>query len=226
MWAQAYQETGGMVHPYVPMSADPGRGQKSKWPFFSLVPLGLGAWAPIYAGVKARRGTWSALGAIWSAIVVAGWVISTQHRHANSFAGFVIILGWIGAIATSFSIRPAYDRQMDSPLEAATETGQARMRERANAIEMARRNPALAREIGIGRPDLPGTTDAGLVDVNNASVTALLKLPGVDGDLATEIVETREKVDGFSSLEDLGETLDLDGGLVERLRGQVVFLPR
>ena len=163
------------------MSADPGRGQKSKWPFFSLLPLGLGAWAPIYAGVKARRSAWTALGAIWSAVVVGGWVLSTQHRHANSFAGFVIILGWVGAIATSFIIRAAYDRQVGSTLEAATEAGQARMRERANAIEMARRNPALAREIGIGRPDLTDATDAGLVDVNNASVTAMLKLPGVDG---------------------------------------------
>lgn len=224
--AQAYQETGGIVHPYVLMSADPGRGQKSKWPFFSLLPLGLGAWAPIYAGVKARRSTWSALGAIWSAIVVGGWVLSTQHRHANSFAGFVIILGWVGAIATSFIIRAAYDRQLGSTLEAATEAGQARMRERANAIEMTRRNPALAREIGIGRPDLTNATDAGLVDVNNASVTAMLKLPGVDGSLATEIIETRGKNNGFSSLEDLGEQLDLDGGLVERLRGRVVFLPR
>jgi hypothetical protein len=47
------------------------------------------------------------------------------------------------------------------------------------------------------------------VDVNNASVTALLKLPGVDGDIATEICECREKLGGFATLEDLGATLDL-----------------
>jgi len=64
------------------------------------------------------------------------------------------------------------------------------------------------------------------VDVNNASVTALLKLPAITGDLATQIIETREKVNGFSSLEDCGETLDLAGDVVEGLRGRVVFLPR
>jgi hypothetical protein len=64
------------------------------------------------------------------------------------------------------------------------------------------------------------------VDVNNASVTALLKLPGVDGDIATEICECREKLGGFATLEDLGATLDLDGGVVEGLRAKVVFLPR
>ena len=94
------------------------------------------------------------------------------------------------------------------------------------ALKLARENPALAQEIGIGRPDKAGATDADLVDVNNASVTALLKLPGVDGDCATEIIEAREKVGGFSSLEDMGAALDLDGALIEGLRGQVVFLPR
>jgi hypothetical protein len=208
------------------MSTHPARVRKSQWPFVSLIPLGLGAWAPIYAGVKAQRAAWSALGAVWSAIVIAGFVMSSGHGHNHTAAGLVIIVGWVGAIATSFIIRPAYDQQMGSPLEAATEAGEQRLQDRAQAIELARQKPALAREIGVGRPDVQGANDAGVVDVNNASVTALLKLPGVNGDVATEIIETREKVNGFSSLEDLGETLDLTGDLVERLRGKVVFLPR
>jgi DNA uptake protein ComE-like DNA-binding protein len=80
--------------------------------------------------------------------------------------------------------------------------------------------------MGVGRPDLPGSTDAGLIDVNNASVSALLKLPGVDDELATRLAEVRAQVGGFSSVEDLGATLDLDGNLVEGLRDRAVFLPR
>jgi DNA uptake protein ComE-like DNA-binding protein len=204
--------------------------QRSRWPFISLVPLGFGAWAPIYAGVKARRPVWILLGVLWCAIVVAGWVansVSKSGQHGNDdFAGFLLILGWVGAVATSFAIRSAYERQMSSELEQATEAAEQRLADRHRALEMARRNPALAREVGIGRPDARGAADAGLVDVNNAGVMALLKLPGVDGDLATQIVETREKVGGFSSLEDCGLTLDMDGGIVEGLRGRVVFLPR
>lgn len=200
---------------------------RSRWPYISLVPLGFGAWAPIYAGVKARRSVWILLGVLWSAIIVAGFVAnSAGHPGNNDFAGFLFILGWVGAIATSFSIRPAYDRQMSSELERATEAAEQRLMDRRRALEIARRDPTLAQEVGIGRPDQHGAADAGLVDVNNAGVTALLKLPGVDGDLATEIIETREKVGGFSSLEDCGATLDLDGGIVEGLRGKVVFLPR
>jgi DNA uptake protein ComE-like DNA-binding protein len=100
------------------------------------------------------------------------------------------------------------------------------MLDHERARRLATENPGLAKEIGVGRPDRPGAADAGLVDLNNASVTALLGLPGVDGDVATQIVETREKVGGFSSLEDCGATLDLDGAVVVGLRDRVVFLPR
>lgn len=202
--------------------------QHSRWPYISLIPIGFGAWAPIYAGVKARRLTWVLLGVVWCAIAVAGWVHNSVGGHPgdDDLAGLLMIVGWIGAIATSFSIRPAYDRQMASPLTAAAAAGAVRLEDRARARRIVQENPTLAREIGIGRPDRSQATDAGLVDVNNASVTALLTLPGVGGDLATQIVEARKEVDGFSSLEDMGAVLDLDGNLVEGLREHAVFLPR
>jgi hypothetical protein len=202
--------------------------QRSRWPYISLIPIGLGAWAPIYAGVKARTPRWVALGVLWSVVVIAGFVADSLSSHPGSddLAGFLIIAGWVGSIATSFSIRGAYEHEIGSPLLHAAEAAELRLRDRRRALEIARTDPALAREIGVGRPDREGAADAGLVDVNNASVTALLKLTGVDGDVATQIVEGREKLGGFSSLEDMGVALDLDGALVERLRGTVVFLPR
>ena len=101
-----------------------------------------------------------------------------------------------------------------------------RLADRRRALELAARDPSLAQEIGIGRPDRRGAAHGGLVDVNNASARALQRLPGVDGHLAARIVATRGELGGFSSLEDLGETLDIDGGTVERIRGRAVFLPR
>jgi DNA uptake protein ComE-like DNA-binding protein len=166
------------------------------------------------------------LGVLWSGIVVAGFIRSGTSKSGDSLAGFLLLLGWVGAIATSFVIRGSYDRRMASPLHAATEAGEARLQERRQALETARQNPALAQEIGVGRPDQPGALDAGLVDVNNAPASALMRLPGIDDGLATRIVEARAQTDGFSSLEDLGTVLDLPGDLVERLRGHVVFLPR
>jgi hypothetical protein len=200
---------------------------RSRWPYISLIPIGFGAWAPIYAGVKAREPKWVALGVLWTAMIVIALIVSSGHGHGDDgLVGALAIIAWVGGIATSFSIRGAYDQQMGSPMLRAAEIGEQRLRDREQAQRIARDNPALACEMGIGRPDVTGAADAGLVDVNNVSVTALLKLPGVDGDVATEIVEAREKVHGFASLEDMGSALDLDGHLVEDLRGRVVFLPR
>lgn len=200
---------------------------RCRWPYISLLPIGLGAWAPIYAGVKARQLSWIVLGVVWSVLVVAGFVHDSVGGHSghDDLAGLLIIVGWVGAVATSFTIRSAYERQL-SPLLAATEAGEARLQDRRHAVRMAREQPALAREIGVGRPDEAGAFDAGVVDVNNASASALCRLPGVDDALATRIIEFRSQAAGFSSVEDLGTVLDLPGDLVERLREHVVFLPR
>jgi hypothetical protein len=198
---------------------------RSRWPWLSLLPLGFGAWVPIYAGVRARVATWTVLGIVWCVIAVAGWAVSTGHK-SSSLAGFLIIVAWVGAAATSFVIRSAYDRRMASPLLNATERAEERLGDRHHALQIARENPSLAREMGIGRPDLPGSTDAGLVDVNNAAASAIGGLPGVDEALATRIVETRAEVGGFCSVEDLGIALDLAPEIVEDLRDRAVFLPR
>lgn len=204
---------------------------RGRWPWLSLIPLGIGAWVPIYAGVKARVRSWIALGAFWSAVAVAGWIVSatsTKHGHhvTSDVAGFLIILAWVGAAVTSFVIRGAYERRIASPLLSAEEVAEARLRDRQKALQIAQTNPALAREMGVGRPDVRGAADAGLVDVNNAPASALMTLPGVGEPLATRIVEGRAEVGGFSSLEDLGIALDVPGDVIEGLRGRVVFLPR
>jgi hypothetical protein len=201
--------------------------RRSRWPYISLIPFGFGAWAPIYAGAKARQPQWVAFGALWTALIVIALVLSSGHGHGNDgLVGALAIVAWVGGIATSFSIRPAYERQLGSPMLTAVQAGEQRLRDRREAMRIALENPALAQEVGIGRPDIAGSADAGVVDVNNASVTALMALPRVDGDLATRIIETRRTVNGFSSLEDMGAAMDLDGALVEALRDRVVFLPR
>ena len=202
--------------------------ERSRWPWISLIPVGLGAWAPIYAGVRARRWSWILLGVLCCAVVIGGFIKNGTGGHPGSddVAGALIIFGWAGAVATSFSIRSAYERQMSSPLLEASEEARERLSDRRRALALAHEDPALATEMGIGRPDKPGAPDVGLVDVNNAPVAALETLPGIDDQLATRIAEVRAQIGGFSSLEDLGTAMDLDGDTVEGLREKVVCLPR
>jgi DNA uptake protein ComE-like DNA-binding protein len=208
--------------------AHPARTDRVLWPWISLLPLGFGAWAPIYAGVKAKRTLWIALGLLWSLVVIAGFVFNAIDGQAghDDLAGGLLIVGWVGAIATSFALRPAYLRLTASPLQRAIDSAEVQLTDRSDARRLVRDRPELARQIGVGRPDLPGATDAGLIDINNAPEAALRRLPGVDADLARQIAYARERVRGFSSLEDMGGVLDLDGALVEGLRDTAVFLPR
>jgi hypothetical protein len=101
-----------------------------------------------------------------------------------------------------------------------------RLAQREKALELARENPRLALEAGVGRPDLPGAYDGGLVDINHAPAEVIAAAPGFDTELAGRIVAAREQVDGFTSLEDLGTVLELPGDRVEDVRDHVVFLPR
>jgi DNA uptake protein ComE-like DNA-binding protein len=194
--------------------------------WLSLIPMGLGAWAPAYAGARAQNRRWLSLGILWSLIALAGWIAAVSSNGHSGLAGGLIILGWVGAIATSFAIRSAYAQQLGSSFHAAISGAEERLAERQRARRLCTENPRLAREMGVGRPDLPGSQDAGLVDVNSAPAAVIGRLPGIDDELATRIVEARAETQGFTSVEDLGATLDLDGDLVEGLRAQAVFLPR
>ncbi len=205
--------------------AELSRRDQTQWAWLSVLPLGLGAWVPIYAGVRARKRLWWLIGVLLTIAAIAGWALAIASNGNSGVGGGLIILAWVGAAATSFGIRPAYGRILGSPFEHALSTAETNLAERARARQLARERPDLALEVGIGRPDLPEAHASGVVDVNNASRAALMRLPGIDEELATTIVQAREQIGGFSSVDDLGAGLDLDGNLVEDLRDLVVFLP-
>jgi DNA uptake protein ComE-like DNA-binding protein len=199
------------------------------WVLLTFVPFGWGNWAAfLVAGVKARKAAWLIWAAVYGALTAAPFAVDaivTDEELGDAFAGFVLFGVWLGGIAHAFIVRPAYVRRMQGTMRE-IEAARQRMEAREEALELAREQPALALEMGIGRPDRRGAHDAGLVDVNNAPYTELAGLPGFDRKLARRVVALREELDGFSSLEDLGMTLDLPADAVEDLRGRVVFLPR
>ena len=89
--------------------------RRSLWPFVSLIPLGLGAWAVAYAGIRARCAGWSAMGGLWSATALAGWILASVYPDSSwegPLAGWLILAAWVGAVATSFGIRREYERRM------------------------------------------------------------------------------------------------------------------
>ena len=104
----------------MPASRTPAT-RRSRWPFLSLIPLGLGAWAPIYAGRRAGRPRWVAFGVLWSVAVIAGWAVAAVDK--GGLGGGLMLFGWVAGAVYSFSIRREYDQITGVRAPAATAGG-------------------------------------------------------------------------------------------------------
>jgi Helix-hairpin-helix motif len=199
------------------------RGPSSWWIAFTLVPVGELSWASfVYAGARARRPLWIGFGGVYLVLNLGGWALT----DASGEAGAALIFGsWLVSIVHVLVLRPAYVERLELFEAGAFDRAEARALEREEARRLAERDPKRAVELGIGRPSDDGF-HGGVVDLNNAEVEAIEGLPGVDRELAQRIVDVRAEVHGFSSLEDLAHVLDMPAPLVDRIRNDVVVLPR
>lgn len=97
---------------------------------------------------------------------------------------------------------------------------------RKAAREQAEQDIVLARELRIGRPDLPRDyDDGGLIDVNHVPPQVLTSLSGITPAIAEQIVATRDHVGRFSSAEELVTTVDLHPDLLPEIKEYGIFLP-
>jgi hypothetical protein len=81
---------------------------------------------------------------------------------------------------------------------------------RAKSREIAAKDPLMAHELRIGRPELTRDyDDGGLVDLNAATAKSVAKLCEVPPDVARAIVEARTTTGGFVSVEDVFGLVDI-----------------
>lgn len=213
-----------------PDAASGSRPASALWLWLSLLPLGFGTWVPIVAGRRAGNPAWVRFGAVVLVVWVAGFALavgSADDSPARGFAGLIIIVAWLLAIAFTFSCRRAYRQRASAHdvIDAQDVALDLRREQRQRAQELAERDPEAAILRGVGRPDLPGAVHGDVVDVNHVPRAILRTLPGVDAETADRIVATREGVGLFSSVDDLGFVLDLPADVVVRLRPLAVALP-
>ncbi|HET8756096.1 MAG TPA: helix-hairpin-helix domain-containing protein [Solirubrobacteraceae bacterium] len=192
-------------------------------PFGFLTPVLFAA-----AAARVRKREWWLWAAVYAVVVYGGLVMTESAPDESDLEGlgaFIMSVGWIAGAGHGFVARREYAKRLagpTTPLERARDT----ISRRQEAQRLALREPRAALEMGLGRPDVPGATHMGVVDVNHAGIDALARLPGVSDALAREIAVARTQIDGFKSVEDLGVVLRLDADAVEDLRPYVVFLPR
>lgn len=96
---------------------------------------------------------------------------------------------------------------------------------RDKARELAASDPGLAKELRIGRPDLPRQyNDGGLIDVNHAPAEVLTLLPGITPELAEKIERVRAEAGGFMSAEELSAVAGLPPSLTGDVADYAVFI--
>ena len=205
------------------------RLRSKAWLLLAAVPLGFTTWAAfLYIGVRARRPQWLAWAGVYAA-TLAGYAILDNPAHPSStaqgLAAGLALLTWIGGGVHAIAVSSDAVRRIQNKADPVLEAARTRIERRARGRHLLATQPSLAKEVGVGRPDVPGAEDYGLVDVNHAPAAALATLPGMTSELARRTVEERAKAGGFSSVEDLGLLLDLPPGTVDQMRDMAIFVP-
>jgi hypothetical protein len=202
------------------------------WALLPLLSWGLLAPVPfVHAAVRLRTvGLWLVAGfyvIVWVVVGPAG-VLAQNPEVNDAVAGFSQ-LGLVVATTThAFFLRervfppPAPPAIASDPAVAAALAARQR-REQARAI--AKGDPALARELSIGRPELPREfDDGGLVDVNHVPASVFVDRLGLSASEAGRVVEARDHLGGFSSPAELAVYAELPEATVEAIRDRLLFL--
>ena len=171
----------------------------------------------LYTGLRGKKKAWLAAAAGYAVFELAGLAVLGDGWREDVGA-LLTFIPWLIGIPHALAIRDEYLDRRDVLDDPRLRDARRRQLRRSIAGELARGDPALARDSEMIGSDL--------VDINHASAEELATLPGIDSRLARKIVHTRDEIGGFSSLYDLGHLLALEAPLVDAIAPRVVCLPR
>jgi hypothetical protein len=208
------------------------------WALVPLLTLGWGTgFSFTYAAIRLRDRVLGAWAAAYFVVGLTSFLLVASSETGSGWEGDVgaalALLLMAGGSAHAFALRPQlserrskrwYRPRVGSEQELALTEAKAELERRREAREILSADPQLARQLCIGRPDLPRRfKDGGLVDANHAPATALAMLPGIGASLANGIVTTRGSVGGFSDLTDMSMTLGVAPQTLDEAAEFLVF---
>jgi len=208
-----------------------------------VLSVGLAAWVPpLWAGLKnedapalrQRLLTIAAGCAATAALSITFFGISPTDAQGTAtgplpWLGLLLLLGAM-AVGVTVAVwqrnagRAAARRRQFAQLPA-VQQALANRQTRQYYRELIAQDPSLAREMRVGRPDIPrGFTDGGLLDLNAMPAEALITMANLRPDQARQVIVTREHLGRLSSVDDLVVHAGLEPHTAEELREQAVFL--
>lgn len=212
------------------------------------MPLGsccfLGFVPPLVIAAKARtRGS-----VLWAVVSVAAFLlgfalVGSQPESVDNLAtrvgAVLIVLTGVGGATYGVVVGSRLDWSRRPPLSppmvvappppdrnAGAIAGVLEVRHRRDeARNLARRDPQMARDLRIGRPDLPRRyDDGGLIDVNSAPAAALSHWLGLTSEQAQQVLSVRQQLGGFQRVDDLMNLAGLEPALYDRVVDRVILM--
>ena len=196
------------------------------WALLPLVTLGLASVATFaYGAIRLRSRSLGFCAAGYGLAAIVFLFLANTGSDASWPPTLGVGIGFTAAaIATvqAFAIRT---RVFSGSIVTAEDKAREVLRRRDYSRKLLTDNPQLAKELNIGRPDLHSDfDDGGLIDVNHVPAEFLTTLPGIDAVLASTIVEVRDAIGGFDSLDDMEILLGLPPQRLDWARERALFL--
>jgi hypothetical protein len=211
-----------------------GRGRQIWWTSVPIWSISFLSCLPFlfYALARRRRQDWAVFAGYLAATVAMTVALSVVPSDSGASAGvglFLIVLA-AGAATHAFVLyRPGRGPVPGAPdarqvNQAAVSQARDRIERRKDARHLVDTNPALARDLMIGRPDLPRVyDDGGLVDVNHVPGAVLGSGLGLTADEVTGVLAARNNLGRFTGADELCAYTQLSPGRVDELRELMIF---
>ena len=217
-------------------------GSRARQILLSLVPIvsvGFLSFVPfLYIALRRRRRRDWLVCAGYAAAVIAAVILvgagPADGSAADTGGGLILLLMGAaathsfvalrpgGALAQAAGARGAGSVQPDQ--HAVLQAAKDRMRQRAQARKLAGDNPALARDLKIGRPDLDRSyDDGGLVDVNHAGAEVLVRYLDLSPAEAEAIIAARDELGRFSSCPEVSTYANLHPNRLDSISDLMIF---
>ena len=204
------------------------------WAAVPVVSIGFLSFVPSLAlAIIQRRGRdWAVFAAFLAATI--GMIVALGATNSNSNAGagvggFIVALAGCAAVHAAIAFRPS---RSVAPLaigprqrnREAVAQAQGRIDRRKDARHLLATRPDLARDLKIGRPDLPREyDDGGLVDVNHVPGPVLSGALELTPAEVSDVLAARDKLGRFGSADELCAYTSLAPDRVDELRDLMVF---
>lgn len=197
------------------------------WTLVPLLSFGFFSWVPFvrFAARRGKRRDWIVAGGYTAVSALSYTLIALANSEPLlAVEGTLLGLLWFPAAVHTNLLFRRRRRRVEDPNAIAYRRAEQSRRRRQEARHILASEPSMARDLRIGRPDLPREfDDGGLVDVNHVPADLLRLALGWTADEAESVVRARAEIGGFTNAAELPAYTDVSQARVDAVGDLLAF---